>query len=112
MFLLKKELKDLLKAIYPRKLGSQIALYVSILLALSMAIFSWHAIDEQVDNVKSNMQMQAEVLANNIASVSATHLLTRNYSSIEQLLLQAIDFPSVYKIQLSNGAGKLLGREA
>ena len=55
------------------------------------------------------MQLQAKVLAKNIASVSAVHLISRDYSSLEQLLLRTIEFPGVDKIQLSDVKGKLLG---
>ncbi len=99
----------LFKKIWPRKLGTQLAIYVSFLLALSMAGFSWHTTQEQVETITSNMRLQAEVLANNISAVSAVHLLSHNYNAIEQLLLRTIEFPGVYKIQLSDEKGKLLG---
>lgn len=101
--------KTFIKKFWPRKLGLQLALYVSLLLALSMAGFSWHTINEQVVNITENMQLQAKVLANNLSAVSAVHLLTQDYSSIEQLLIRAVEFPGVHKIQLSNAEGKLLG---
>jgi len=55
------------------------------------------------------MRLQAKVLANNIAAVSAVYMISRDYSSLEQLLLRAIEFPGVNKIQLSDEKGKLLG---
>ncbi len=97
------------KKIWPRKLGFQLALYISFLLALSMAWFAWHATEEQIEKITSNMQLQAKVLANNIAAVSAVHFLSQDYSSIEQLLFRTIEFPGVYKIQVTNTKGKLLG---
>ena len=101
--------KSLFKMIWPRKLGLQIALYVSILLVLSMSGFLWHTANEHIKGVTENMRLQAKVLANNISAVSAVHLLSNDYSSIEQLLERAIEFPGVHKIQLSNAEGKLLG---
>lgn len=97
------------KKMWPRKLGFQLALYVSFLLTVSMAWFSWHATDKQIEKITSNMQLQAKVLANNIAAVSAVHFLSHDYSSIEQLLFRTIEFPGVYKIQVTNTEGKLLG---
>lgn len=101
--------KSFFKVIWPRKLGVQIALYVSILLVLSMSGFLWHTVNEHIKSVTGNMRLQAKVLANNIAAVSAVHLLSHDYSSIEQLLERTIEFPGVHKIQLSNAEGKLLG---
>ena len=97
------------KKIWPRKIGIQLALYMSFLLSLSMGWFAWHTMEEQVEEITSNMQLQAKVLANNIAAVSAVYLLSNDYSSIEQLLFRAIEFPGVNKIQLTNSKGKLLG---
>lgn len=94
---------------WPRKLGLQLALYVSFLLTIAMAGFSWHLIDEQAERVTLNMQLQAKVLANNLSATSADHLLIRDYSSIEQLLLRSIEFPGILSIQLSDAKGKLLG---
>lgn len=102
-------LKTLFKKIWPRKLGLQLALYVSFLLAVAMAGFSWHIIDEQAERVTLNMQLQAKVLADNLSATSADHLLIRDYSSIEQLLLRSIEFPGILSIQLSDAKGKLLG---
>ena len=107
--MIKNSLDSLLKKIIPRKLGLQIALYVSSLLALSMMFFSWHTAQEQVETITSNMQLQSKVLAKNISAVSAVHLLSHDYSSIEQLLLRTVEFPGVYSIQLSDANGKLLG---
>ena len=102
-------LKTFFKKIWPRKLGLQLALYVSFLLIVAMAGFSWHIIDEQAERVTLNMQLQAKVLANNLSATSADHLLIRDYSSIEQLLLRSIEFPGILSIQLSDAKGKLLG---
>ena len=105
----KINLNTFLKKIWPRKLGLQLALYVSFLLALSMAGFTWHTVQEQIERITLNMRLQAKVLANNLAATSADHLLIRDYSSIEQLLLRSIEFPGILSIQLSDAKGKLLG---
>lgn len=97
------------KKIWPKKLGLQIVLFVSLLLALSMSIFIWHTASEQVETIKDNLQIQAKVLAENLASVTAVHLLSHDYSSIELLFERTIKFPAIYKIQLSDEVGKLLG---
>jgi signal transduction histidine kinase/CheY-like chemotaxis protein/HPt (histidine-containing phosphotransfer) domain-containing protein len=90
-------------------MGIQLALYVSFLLAISMAGFSLHSIQEQVGNIRSNMQLQATVLANNLSATSADLLLIRDYTSIEQLLLRSIEFPGILSIKLSDEKGKMLG---
>lgn len=106
---LKEKIKNILKKIWPRKLGLQIVFYVSFLFIASMTIFIWHTAEQQVAAIKSNLQIQAKVLAENISVVTANHLLSKDYSSIEQLLERTIKFPNVYKIHLSDAKGKLLG---
>ena len=106
---LKNSLSLFFKKLWPRKIGVQLALYVSFLLAISMAGFTFHSIQEQVDNIRSNMQLQATVLADNLAATSANLLLIRDYTSIEQLLFRSIEFPGILSIKLSDKKGKLLG---
>lgn len=97
-----------LKKMWPRRLGLQLVLFVSLLLVASMASFSWHTTQKQIKNITANMKLQATVLAKNISAVSAVHLLTTNYTSLEELLLRSIDFPGIQKIQLCDANGKLL----
>lgn len=101
-------LKSLLKKMWPRRLGLQLALFISLLLAVSMASFSWHTTQQQINNITENMKLQALVLAKNISAVSAVHLLSHNYTSLEELLLRSIDFPGIQKLQLCDAKGKLL----
>lgn len=109
MISIQNSLKTILSKLWPRKLGIQLAIYISFLLAFSLAGFSIHATNEQVESIRSNMQLQAKVLANNLSATSADHLLIRDYTSIEQLLLRSVEFPGVLNIQLSDQTGKLLG---
>ena len=98
-----------IKNLWPRKLMFQLALYISLLLSLSMAVYTWHTTQDQINKITKNMQLQAEVLAKNIAAVSAEHILTRDYSALELLLLRTIEFPGIDKVQVSDKKGKLLG---
>lgn len=94
---------------WPRKLSIQIALFVSILLAFSMILFTLFTLGKEIERMNSDIQLQAKVLAKNISVTGADHLLRRDYTSIEQLLLRSIEFPSVIAIQLTDDNGKLLG---
>ena len=69
----KQIIHSIYKKIRPKTLGLQIVLYVSLLLALSMSVFIWHTANEQVETIKDNLQTQAKVLAENLASVTAAH---------------------------------------
>lgn len=103
-----KSIFNFLKKLWPRKFHNQVAVFISILLAVAMAGFSYHFIQKQVDNIYITMQMQGSVLARNISTASTRYLLTADYTSIEQLLLRSIEFPDVLSIKLSDAKGKVL----
>lgn len=98
-----------LSKFWPRTLKLQFALFISLLLAASMLIFTLRALHDEVEHITSNMKLQAKVLANNLAATGADNLLRRDYTAIEQLLFRSIDFPGVQAIQISDTTGKLLG---
>ncbi|MFK5915631.1 MAG: response regulator [Woeseiaceae bacterium] len=102
------QLKNKLKKLWPRKLMIQLALYFSLLLVVSLSIFVWVTMEEQIKFTTKNLQSQAIILANNLASVSGEYLLTHDYRSLEYLLENAIKFPGVSKIQVSNAQGRLI----
>ena len=102
-------LKTVLAKLWPRKLSLQIALFVSVLLALSMATFTWLTLHQEVERMTSDIQLQAKALAKNISVTGADHLLRRDYTAIEHLLFRSAEFPGVLSIQLTDVKGKLLG---
>ena len=105
----KKNVNYLIRKLWPHKLALQLALFFSLVMAISMTFFAWDLAKEQVEQAKSDKELQAKVLAKNIAAVSAVHMISFDYSSIEQLLLRTIEFPGVNSIQLTDTKGKLLG---
>ena len=95
--------------LWPRRLGVQLILLFSLMLAGSMAAFSYRMLNEVVANITSTMKMQAGVLAKDISATGANFLLQRDYTAIEQMLLRAIDFPGVIAIQICDSSGRLVG---
>jgi len=101
--------RKILRGIWPRRLSAQLVLLFSLMLAVSMAFFTYLMLKELVGNITSTMKMQASVLANDISATGANFLLQRDYTSIEQMLLRSIDFPGVIGIQVCDSSGKLIG---
>lgn len=95
--------------LWPRRLGIQLILLFSLMLVGSMATFSYRMLQEVVASNTSSMESQAGVLAKDISATGAELLLERDYSSIEQMLLRAVDFPGVMAIQICDRDGKLIG---
>jgi signal transduction histidine kinase/CheY-like chemotaxis protein/HPt (histidine-containing phosphotransfer) domain-containing protein len=98
-----------LRHLWPRRLGVQLVILFALMLAGSMAAFSYRMLGEVVGNITATMKMQASVLANDISATGANFLLQRDYTSIEQMLLRSIDFPGVTAIQICDSTGKLIG---
>jgi len=74
-----------------------------------MVSFSLLGLQDEVESISSNMQLQAKVLAKNISVTGADHLLRRDYTAIEEMLLRSMEFPGVTAIKMSDRKGKLLG---
>ena len=98
-----------LHLLWPRRLSAQLVLLFSLMLAASMAFFTYLMLDKVAGKITSDMKMQAGVLANDISAAGANFLLQRDYTSIEQMLLRSIDFPGVIAIQVCDVQGKRIG---
>jgi signal transduction histidine kinase/DNA-binding response OmpR family regulator len=94
---------------WPRHSSSQLVLLFITLAFLAMTAFTLHGIFEQSQYRSKHMKLQAKVLARNLAATSGGYLLTRDYTSIENSLLQAAQFHGILGIQVCDEKGKLLG---
>ncbi|MDH5327936.1 MAG: ATP-binding protein [Gammaproteobacteria bacterium] len=93
----------------PRGLNAQLVLILLLLMTLSMTAFTVHGILTQVQQREESMQLQAQVLARNLAATIADDLLERDYTSIELSLLRSAQFPGVAGLQVSDIRGKIIG---
>lgn len=92
----------------PRRLMTILAFVFVSLLALSMSIFTYRLVDEEVQQTVSMLKRQATVLARNIASTSSEPLLRRDYSTIELLLMDTVELPGVEALAITNASGRLM----
>jgi|GEM_PF-716118 len=92
----------------PRRLMTIITSVVAVLLALSMSVFTYRVVDEEVQQTVSVLKRQASVLARNIATTSSEPLLRRDYSSVELLLLDTIEHPGVDEIVVVDTTGRMM----
>ena len=96
-------------SLWPRSFSVQLMLIFSSLVFLSMLFFTMHGIYKQSQYRSSGMKLQAQVLARNLAATSGGYLLTRDYTSIENSLLQSAEFQGILSILVCDSKGKLLG---
>jgi signal transduction histidine kinase/DNA-binding NarL/FixJ family response regulator len=92
-----------------RRLSTLLAVLVTVLLAASMTVFTYHVLQDEAEHITETMKLQASVLAKNLAATGADNLLERDYTAIEQMLLRTIEFPGVVEIQMVDARGKRLG---
>ncbi len=103
------QIKTRLAGLVPRRLSTQLILLFSLLLVVSMSVFTLSVMNQEVEQITAAKKLQAHVFVNNLAATSGDYLLSRDYSSIENMLLRAIEFPGVKEIQVCDGEGKRLG---
>jgi diguanylate cyclase (GGDEF)-like protein/PAS domain S-box-containing protein len=98
-----------IKKSWLKRLSVQVAVVFLSLTISAIALFTLHTANEETERTTASMLDQAKVLASNIASTSSGYLLTRDYTSIEDLLLRTGRFPGVIEAQVCDTNGRLLG---
>lgn len=93
----------------PRHLSVMLVLLLSVLLVGAMIVFTLHAVEKESERLVSFMKEQAVVLADNLSATAGDYLLTRDYTSIESLLLRSSRFAGVDSIQMTDADGISLG---
>ncbi len=75
----------------------------------SMLAFAYRVVSEESESRYTVLKQQAQVLARNLAATGADHLLSRDYTSIEGMLLRAAQFHGVLSVQFADESGDLVG---
>jgi len=94
--------------VIPRRLNVLLISMFTVLLVGAMVVFTIHAIDQESKRITASMKEQARVLANNLAATGADHLLARDYTAIELMLIRSAEFNGVLELQVSDQTGKLV----
>jgi len=100
-------LKRIWRVGMPSSLRWQLVALVCVIVAGSISVFSWHALQEESNRTAAAMRRQALVHAENIASPSVDYVFARDFASLETLLLRAARFPAITDIQVCDADGRL-----
>jgi len=92
----------------PKRLAFRIPLLAAFLLVATIIIYTWIAASSQLKITEKNIHLMGSTLSKNLAAASADYVLANDYASLEQLLLQAVDFPEVRRIQVCDEDGRIL----
>lgn len=101
-------LKQKLKSLWPKKLSTQLQLLFSILIGAEILFAAYSTINDEVNQLTSDIKQQARILADNLSSTSGELLLTRDYTALEMLLFGSIKFNNIKRIQVADLNGKII----
>lgn len=99
--------KKIWRLLRPSSLRWQLVGLVCAIVGGSIAVFSWHALQQESSRTAAAMSRQALIHAENIASPSVDYVFARDFASLETLLLRAARFPAITDIQVSDAGGRL-----
>lgn len=81
------------------------------LFTLGIAFFSVHVARESAGFTIKQIQQSGEALAKNVSVTGSAYLFSTYYEPLEELLMQAADFPNVEELEVVNAEGRVI-REA
>ena len=86
----------------PMSLIVVLVVVFSLLLTLSMALFTFRVLNQEVDQNIQTLKQQSLVLTSNLAATGA------DYAALERLLLRSVQFPGIEGIMIADVHGKVL----
>lgn len=93
---------------FPRRLDRQVAFVCFGIMICTIPFYVVHEAQKELGFIFDIAKRETKVIANNIAINSVEHIITRDYSSLENLLLRIAEFPDIIDIQVSNESGQIL----
>lgn len=91
--------------LWPHRLANQIALLTIILFSVGIVFFSVHVARENAEFTARQIQQSGEALAKNISVTGSAYLFSTYYKPLEELLMQAADFPNVDELEVLDSDG-------
>ncbi len=96
----------------PRRLSSQLALLVSVLFTATVFFFAWYAAGEQAKRSESERAAQLNVLTRGLATAVSGPLAAGDQTTVERLLMQAAEYPSILEVLILDAERRPLSRIA
>ena len=88
-----------------RRLYFQLVAFGGIAVAAAILLFTWKVGNDQLDSALQSSRIQAQTLVSNTASVAGNYLVVKDFSALEELLLQAARFPDVISFSITDDKG-------
>jgi len=97
---------------YHRHLVVQVSVFVTVVSIVTITYLSSYISYQQSESASQQLKHQAVVVADNIAAATSSYVITRNYTSIEEILIRAVQFESIASMQIVDVNGKVLSNVA
>lgn len=98
------------KFLWPKRFAFQILLVVTLTFGLTISVFSYFNFKEQVQAEEAGLRQSALALAKELAQLTTSPLLVRDYVAVEQILLQAATDPRILSAKIIDIRGHVLSR--
>jgi len=93
---------------FHKHLVFQVSLFVTVVLVVTITYLSSYISHQQSEAASQQLRHQAEIVAENLASAVSSYVISRNYTLIEEILLKAAKFDSIYSMQVMDVDGHTL----
>jgi PAS domain S-box-containing protein len=95
---------------WPKRFTAQILLVVTLTFGLTISIFSYFNFREQLQIEESALRQNALAMAKELAHLSTSLLLVRDYAAVEQILIQAATDQRILRARLIDTRGHILSQ--
>ena len=103
--------RQLIRRLLPRQFTTQVGLFMTTLLVLSICGYTLYTTQEQAKTEQAALMKRVGNMLDNLALASSNQLLTRDYGGVERLLLlSAKTHSQVLALRILNRNGQLLSQ--
>lgn len=93
---------------FHKRLVVQISIFVTVVSITTITYLSSYISHQQSESISLQLKNQAIVVADNLAAATSSYVITRNYTSIEEILTRTAQFESVVSMQVIDVNGSTL----
>lgn len=92
----------------PRKLDVQIAVICAFMMVVLLPVYVINEVRHEIAYAIDTTKQETRAVVRNISQASIKYLLIRDYTSLENLLHQAAEFPGILDLQITDKKGRVV----
>ncbi len=94
----------------PRQFTVQLSLFTALILVLSIGAHTLYSVNEQREWQEQRMLQDTARLLDNLAASATGHILTRNHSGLETIMLLSANQPEILALRVVDGSGQAISQ--